>query len=158
MARTAFSQQTGMIIRSITTSPSKPIPRRKQTSSRRRDAKYCPFDVRRLLEPACGTGRLITELAARGYQMIGFDLSQPALSYLGRRLAAIGTCSIVRRNSLRPRASTGFALRALTNFQNRHPANTKTTLRLKNHSRRALPRQLRGEAAASVAIGFTAAP
>src|SRR6266480_6524921 len=48
--------------------------------------KYCSFDVRRLLEPACGSGRLITELTARGYQMTGFDLSQPALSYLRRRL------------------------------------------------------------------------
>ena len=48
--------------------------------------KYCPFDVRRLLEPACGSGRLVTELAARGYQMTGFDLSQSALSYLRRRL------------------------------------------------------------------------
>jgi SAM-dependent methyltransferase len=49
--------------------------------------KYCPFTARRFLEPACGSGRLITELAARGYQMIGFDLSQPALSYLRQRLA-----------------------------------------------------------------------
>ena len=49
--------------------------------------KYCPFIARRLVEPACGTGRLITELAARGYRMIGFDLSEPALSYLRRRLA-----------------------------------------------------------------------
>jgi len=49
--------------------------------------KYCPFVARRLVEPACGTGRLITELAARGYEMIGFDLSEPALSYLRRRLA-----------------------------------------------------------------------
>jgi len=48
--------------------------------------KYCSFDVRRLLEPACGSGRLVTELAAQGYQMTGFDLSQPALSYLRRRL------------------------------------------------------------------------
>jgi SAM-dependent methyltransferase len=48
--------------------------------------KYCPFDARRLLEPACGTGRLITELTARGYQVTGFDISQPALSYLRRRL------------------------------------------------------------------------
>src|SRR6266487_1566456 len=48
--------------------------------------KYCPFDARRMLEPACGSGRLITELAARGYQVAGFDLSQPALSYLRRRL------------------------------------------------------------------------
>jgi SAM-dependent methyltransferase len=49
--------------------------------------KYCPFEARRFLEPACGTGRLITELAARGYQVAGFDLSQPALRYLRRRLA-----------------------------------------------------------------------
>src|ERR1700745_2239903 len=47
--------------------------------------KYCSFDVRQLLEPACGSGRLVTELAARGYQMTGFDLTQPAVSYLRRR-------------------------------------------------------------------------
>jgi SAM-dependent methyltransferase len=49
--------------------------------------KYCPFDVHRLLEPACGTGRLMAGLAARGYQVTGFDLSQSALTYLRRRLA-----------------------------------------------------------------------
>jgi SAM-dependent methyltransferase len=49
--------------------------------------KYCPFDARRLLEPACGSGRLITELSSRRYQVTGFDLSQRALSYLRRRLA-----------------------------------------------------------------------
>jgi SAM-dependent methyltransferase len=48
--------------------------------------KYCPFNVCHLLEPACGTGRLITALAARGYQVTGFDLSRPALSYLRRQL------------------------------------------------------------------------
>src|SRR6266581_2667800 len=48
--------------------------------------KYCAFDAHRFLEPACGTGRLITALAARGYQVAGFDLSQPALSYLRRQL------------------------------------------------------------------------
>lgn len=52
--------------------------------------KYCPFTVRRLLEPACGTGRLIAELAARGYRMAGLDRSQPALAYLRRRLARRG--------------------------------------------------------------------
>lgn len=49
--------------------------------------KYCPFRVRKLLEPGCGSGRLLTELAARGYQVTGFDLNRPALSYLRRRLA-----------------------------------------------------------------------
>src|SRR5260370_40529273 len=49
--------------------------------------KYCPFAARRILEPACGTGALVTELAVRGYQETGFDLSPPALSYLRRQLA-----------------------------------------------------------------------
>jgi SAM-dependent methyltransferase len=39
------------------------------------------------LEPACGSGRLVTELAARGYRVTGFDLSRPSLDYLSRRLA-----------------------------------------------------------------------
>ncbi len=50
--------------------------------------KYCPFSARRLLEPACGTGRLVRELAGRGYRMSGFDLSGPSLDYLRRRLRA----------------------------------------------------------------------
>ncbi len=49
--------------------------------------KHCPFRVRRLLEPACGTGRLIREFAARGYEMVGFDLNRRTLDYLRRRLA-----------------------------------------------------------------------
>lgn len=49
--------------------------------------KYCPFRVRRVLEPACGSGRLVAEMAARGYRVSGFDLSAPALAYLRRRLA-----------------------------------------------------------------------
>src|SRR5947208_6150302 len=49
--------------------------------------KYCRFEARRFLEPACGSGRLIIELAARGYQVTGFDLSHRALTYLRQRLA-----------------------------------------------------------------------
>jgi len=52
--------------------------------------KYCPFEARRLLEPACGTGRLVAELASRGYDLTGFDLSRPALGYLRRRLKRRG--------------------------------------------------------------------
>jgi SAM-dependent methyltransferase len=51
--------------------------------------KYCPV-ARRFLEPACGTGRLVIGLAARGYEVTGFDLSQPALGYLRRRLSRRG--------------------------------------------------------------------
>jgi SAM-dependent methyltransferase len=49
--------------------------------------KYCQFPIRTLLEPACGSGRLIVELARRGYEIIGFDLSEPMLNYARRRLA-----------------------------------------------------------------------
>jgi SAM-dependent methyltransferase len=49
--------------------------------------KYCPFRARNLFEPACGTGRLVAELASRGYRMTGLDLSEPSLAYLRRRLA-----------------------------------------------------------------------
>ena len=53
--------------------------------------KYCASPVRRLLEPGCGTGRLIVELARRGYELTGFDLNQASLDYLGRRL---GRCKL----------------------------------------------------------------
>ena len=62
--------------------------------------KYCPFQVRRLLEPACGTGRLITELAARGYRMTGLDLSRPSLEYLKRRLARRRLQASIRRDDM----------------------------------------------------------
>ena len=53
-------------------------------------SKYCPFAVRSLLEPACGTGRLLAHLASRGYKLTGLDLSEPSLEYLRRRLARRG--------------------------------------------------------------------
>jgi SAM-dependent methyltransferase len=52
--------------------------------------KYCSFPAKRLLEPACGSGRLTAELAARGYRMTAFDLSRPSLDYLKSRLTRRG--------------------------------------------------------------------
>jgi len=52
--------------------------------------RFVPFRVRRMLEPACGTGRLVAEMAARGYHMTGLDLSRPSLAYLRRRLRRRG--------------------------------------------------------------------
>lgn len=49
--------------------------------------KYCGFPVRRLLEPACGSGRMVAEMAARGYEVTGLDLNAKALAYLRKRLA-----------------------------------------------------------------------
>jgi SAM-dependent methyltransferase len=48
--------------------------------------KYATLPVKRLLEPGCGGGRLIVELARRGFQMVGFDRSQSALDYLRSEL------------------------------------------------------------------------
>lgn len=52
--------------------------------------KYCPFRVRSVVEPACGTGRLVAEMAARGYRATGFDLNGPSLEFLRRRLVRCG--------------------------------------------------------------------
>jgi SAM-dependent methyltransferase len=49
--------------------------------------KYCHFSAKRLLEPGCGSGRLVAEMAGRGYQMTAFDLNRPSLDYLRHRLA-----------------------------------------------------------------------
>ena len=48
--------------------------------------KYCRFSVKRLLEPGCGAGRLVVEMADRGYRMTGLDLNRRSLDYLRRRL------------------------------------------------------------------------
>jgi SAM-dependent methyltransferase len=52
--------------------------------------KFCPFRARRLLEPGCGTGRIVAEMAKRGYRVTGLDLNRPSLDYLRRRLARRG--------------------------------------------------------------------
>ncbi|MCA9120815.1 MAG: class I SAM-dependent methyltransferase [Planctomycetaceae bacterium] len=49
--------------------------------------KYCNFPAKRLLEPGCGGGRLVVEMSARGYEVTGFDLSEPSIKYLTKRLA-----------------------------------------------------------------------
>ncbi|MDB6073781.1 MAG: Methyltransferase type 11 [Verrucomicrobiaceae bacterium] len=45
---------------------------------------------KRVLEPACGSGRLLSEMAWRGWKVAGFDLSQPMLDYADERLAQQG--------------------------------------------------------------------
>jgi SAM-dependent methyltransferase len=52
--------------------------------------RFATGKVRRLLEPGCGSGRLVAEMAARGYQVTGLDLSQAMLDYLQRRLRRRG--------------------------------------------------------------------
>ncbi len=53
-------------------------------------ARYGSAPGKRILEPACGSGRLLEEMAARGYKVTGFDLSPEMLEFAKRRLDASG--------------------------------------------------------------------
>ncbi len=48
--------------------------------------KFVVGDVKRLLEPGCGSGRLVVGMAAKGYDVTGLDLSPPMLAYLRDRM------------------------------------------------------------------------
>jgi SAM-dependent methyltransferase len=52
--------------------------------------KYARVPVRRVLDIACGTGPHLVRLAARGYDMVGLDLSPSNIEFLGERIAAAG--------------------------------------------------------------------
>lgn len=43
-------------------------------------------DSWRVLEPACGSGRLVAEMARRGHEVCGFDLNENMLNYARERL------------------------------------------------------------------------
>ncbi|MBX7206951.1 MAG: class I SAM-dependent methyltransferase [Verrucomicrobiaceae bacterium] len=46
-----------------------------------------PGNTRRMLEPACGSGRLVIEMARRGWSVSGFDGSAKMLGFARERLA-----------------------------------------------------------------------
>ncbi len=52
--------------------------------------KHAARRVRRLFEPACGTGRLMIRFAAAGYEVSGNDLNRKAVDYCNARLARRG--------------------------------------------------------------------
>ena len=53
-------------------------------------AKHAARGVRRLFEPACGTGRLLVKLAKAGYEVSGNDLNPKAIEYCNARLRRYG--------------------------------------------------------------------
>jgi len=75
--------------------------------------KHARRKVRRLFEPACGTGRLLMKFAAAGYEVSGNDLNAKAVKYCNARLvrhgfspaAAVGDMSDFR---LRRKADAAF--------------------------------------------------
>ena len=60
--------------------------------------RYARRPVRRLLEPACGTGRLLAKFAKAGYDASGIDLNPNAVEYCNARLV---------RHGLAPTAAVG---------------------------------------------------
>ena len=52
--------------------------------------KHAGRTVKRVFEPACGTGRLLVKLAKRGYEASGNDLNPKAVAYCNRRLRRHG--------------------------------------------------------------------
>lgn len=54
----------------------------------------------RVYEPACGSGRLVEAMAARGFRVTGCDLSRPMLDYARRRLAKRGLSAVLARGDM----------------------------------------------------------
>jgi SAM-dependent methyltransferase len=52
--------------------------------------RYAGCRVRRVFEPACGTGRLLVKLAQAGYEVAGNDLNPKAVDYCNDRLERHG--------------------------------------------------------------------
>lgn len=48
--------------------------------------KYVPFPVKRVLETGCGSGRLVCDMAGRGFEMTGLDLNATSLDYCKKKL------------------------------------------------------------------------
>lgn len=53
-------------------------------------ATHVEGPVRRILEPACGTGRILRALAERGYDVVGYDRSPEMVSFAARSLGGLG--------------------------------------------------------------------
>jgi SAM-dependent methyltransferase len=52
--------------------------------------EYCDGRVKRVFEPACGTGRLLYRLAQAGYHVSGLDLNERSVDYCNKRLLRNG--------------------------------------------------------------------
>ena len=49
-------------------------------------AKHAGCEVKRIFEPACGTGRLLIKLGRAGYDVLGNDLNPKAVDFCNERL------------------------------------------------------------------------
>jgi len=52
--------------------------------------EYISYDVKRVLEPACGSGRLLVALTNMGFEVTGYDLSDEMVAYSTQRVEKSG--------------------------------------------------------------------
>src|SRR5688572_22677154 len=52
--------------------------------------RFASGSVKRVFEPACGTGRLMYRMARAGYEVSGLDLNPKAVAFCNRRLRRYG--------------------------------------------------------------------
>ena len=70
-------------------------------------ARYVPFEVTRILEPACGSGRFLTEFPRHGYQITGYDSSLAMAAHARDKISAAG-CQRNARALVADMASAAF--------------------------------------------------
>lgn len=59
--------------------------------------RYVRSPGKSALEPACGSGRLVAALAARGFRAVGFDRNPRMLAYARARLSLLGLAAEVKQ-------------------------------------------------------------
>ena len=52
--------------------------------------KHVPFPVKKILEPACGTGRFLVSLPPAGYDVVGYDRSGDMVAFARKRISEEG--------------------------------------------------------------------
>ncbi|WP_153559055.1 class I SAM-dependent DNA methyltransferase [Roseimaritima sediminicola] len=81
---------------------------------------YARVPVRRMFEPACGTGRLLFHLARRGYEVGGIDLNRRAVQFCNERLARRGyedTVEVGDMAAFRQRRKWDVAFNTINSFR-----------------------------------------
>ncbi len=81
---------------------------------------YTPRVVRRLFEPACGTGRLLIKFANAGYEVAGNDLNLKAVDYCNARLVRNGfpaTTVLADMSDFRLRRKADAAFNTINSFR-----------------------------------------
>lgn len=77
--------------------------------------RYCDFPLLTAIEPGCGGGRLLVELASRGIAVQGWDLSQDAVDWAsgrltGQRLPGVALLADMRTHVVTPPVDLAYCL------------------------------------------------